>query len=153
MAVFDFLNPKLLIKLKSTDKDYTEFKFLTAFEPTHQDDTDTLSTSTGTVQVGDASTGAEAKIEGIELPANSTHAKQQHRIVTQGRKGFYEAIFKGEANAENGETIPMVWLMRNGLFLADDSWSPTDKMKRSATIKVGEIVKTVDGYDGKGEVT
>jgi hypothetical protein len=49
----------------------------------------------------------------------------------------------------NNETVVISWLMRNGTFLADDSWSPTDKMKRSATIKVSEIIKTVDGYDGK----
>lgn len=152
MAVLDFINPKLLIKLKETDKDYTEFRFLTTFEPTKQDDTDTMSTSTGTVQVGNAATGAEVKIEGIELPDNANHAKAQHRIVTQGSKGFYEAKFSGEANMQDGETITEVWLMRNGTFLADDSWSPTDKMKRSATIKVSEIIKTVGGYDGLGEV-
>ena len=148
MAVFDFLNPTLLIKLKESDKDYVEFKFLTSFEPKNQDDTDTLSTSTGTVQVGNAATGAEVKIEGIELPADAEHAKQQHRIITQGRRGFYEAKFVGEANTEGNESVKIEWLMRNGTFLADDSWSPTDKLKRKATIKVSEIIKSVDGYDG-----
>jgi hypothetical protein len=153
MAVFDFNNPKLLIKLKETDKKYTEFKFLTAFEPTLQDDTDTLSTSSGTVQVGNAATGAEVKIEGIEMPDNIKHAKEQHRIVTQGRRGFYEAIFKGESNTvNNSETVPITWLMRNGTFSMDDSWSPTDKLKHSATIKVSNIHKSVDGYDGEGEI-
>lgn len=152
MAVFDFINPTLLIKLKETDKDYTEFKFLTSFEPSNQDDSDTLSTSTGTVQVGNAATGAEVKIEGIELPDNAAHAKAQHRIVVQGRRGFYEAKFSGEANMSNNETVVEEWLMRNGTFLADDSWSPTDKMKRKATIKVSEIIKSVDGYDGTTEI-
>lgn len=152
MAVLDFTNPTLLIKLKETDKDYTEFKFLTKFEPSIQDDSDTLSTSTGTVQVGNASTGAEVKIEGIELPDNLTHAKQQHRIITQGRKGFYEAKFYGEANLANGETVTEEWLMRNGTFLADDSWSPTDKLKRKATLKASEIIKNVGGYDGTTEL-
>ncbi|UTB32720.1 MAG: hypothetical protein NKF70_00070 [Methanobacterium sp. ERen5] len=152
MAVLDFLNPRLLIKLKENDKDYTEFKFLTSFEPSNQDDSDTLSTSTGTVQVGNAATGAEVKIEGIELPDNAAHAKAQHRIITQGRKGFYEAKFSGEANLANGETVVESWLMRNGTFLADDSWSPTDKLKRKATLKASEIIKTVDGYDGKSEL-
>lgn len=150
--VLNFLNPRFLIKLKSTDKDYTEFKGLTSFEPTKQDSTDTIDTSSGTVQVGDSSTGAEAKIENIELPDNKEHAKQQHRIVTQGREGFYEAKFYGEANTISGETVRVEWLMRNGTFIADDSWSPTDKVKRSATIKVSEIIKTVDGYDGKGDL-
>ena len=152
MAVLDFINPRLLIKLKETDQDYTEFKFLTSFEPTKQDDTDTLSTSTGTVQVGNAATGAEIKIEGVELPDNLQHAKEQHRIVTQGSKGFYEAKFTGESNMGNNETVTEEWLMRNGTFNADDSWSPTDKMKRSATIKVSEIIKSVGGYDGTGEI-
>jgi hypothetical protein len=148
MAVLDFSTPTLLIKLKETDPDYTEFKFLTKFEPSIQDDSDTVSTSTGTVQVGNSSTGAEVKIEGIELPDSVAHAKQQHRIITQGRKGFYEAKFFGEANLVNGETVTESWLMRNGTFLADDSWSPTDKLKRKATLKASEITKDVGGYDG-----
>lgn len=150
MAVLDFLDPKFTVKLKKTDSFITEFKFLSAFEPARNDNTDTIPTSTGDVQVGDSSTGAEIKIEGIELPDTLLHAKRQHRVRIQGRKGFYEAKFTGKTKLKNGETVNVVWLMRNGTFTADASWSPTDKLKRSATLKVSEIIETVGGYPGTG---
>lgn len=154
MGVLNFKNGTLKIKL-GPNEPFTEFKFLTSFETSRQDDTDTISTSTRTVQVGDNSTGAEIKMENIELPDNKEHARLQHRIVTQGKSGFYEAIYEGDANTDNynndgTQDVHQSWLMRNGTFIADDSWSPSDQMTRSATIKASELLKNVDGYDGSG---
>jgi hypothetical protein len=145
----DFKNARLLIKLKSGDKDYTEFKFLTSFETKNVDNSNSVETSSGTVQTGSSSTGSQIKIENIELPDNLKHAQQQHRIVVQGRAGFYEAKFVGNANTNvDGGVITETWLLRNGTFLADDKWSPKDKMTRSATINVGHVIKSINGYDG-----
>ena len=150
----DFKNARLLIKLKSTDKDYTEFKFLTSFETKNTDNSDSVETSSGTIQTGSSSTGSQIKIENIELPDNVKHAQEQHRIVIQGRAGFYEAKFVGNANTNtNDVTINETWLLRGGTFLADDKWSPKDKMTRSATINVSNIIKSVNGYDGTTDLT
>jgi hypothetical protein len=145
----DFTNARLLIKLNSTDTDYTEFKFLTSFETKNVDNSNSVETSSGTVQTGSSSTGSQIKIENIELPDNLKHAQEQHRIVVQGRAGFYEAKFVGNANTNTtDETVVETWLMRMGTFLADDKWSPKDKMTRSATINVGQVIKSINGYDG-----
>jgi hypothetical protein len=155
MGVLNFTNGIFKIKL-SPDEDYTEFKFLTGFEVTPQDDTSAIPTSTRTVQVGNSSSGAEIKLDQIELPDNSEHARLQHRIVTQGKNGFSDAIFEGYSNTDNfnsdgSSVVKQVWLMRHGTFLAADTWNPTDMLARSATIKVSELNKEVDGYDGSGD--
>jgi hypothetical protein len=151
MGVLNFKNITFGVKLTITEP-YTEFEFLTGFESKQEDNTDTLSTSTRTLQVGDNSTGAELTMDNAELPRNKKHARLQHRIVTQGKGGFYEAYFEGEATTDEGtDPIKIKWLMRNGTFIANDSWSPTDMVTRSATLKASELVKEVDGYDGSGE--
>lgn len=154
MGVLNFTEGVFKIKL-TPNEEFTEFEFLTAFETKKEDNTSTISTSTRTVQVGDNSTGAEITLENIELPRNKQHARLQHRIVEQGKLGFYEAIFDGKANTDNfnddgSSTVDERWLMRNGTFVADDSWSPDDKMTRSATAKASELIKLVDDYDGSG---
>jgi hypothetical protein len=74
--------------------------------------------------------------------------------VEQGKNGFYEAFFEGETNTDkfsNGSsTVAIEWLMRHGTFVANDSWSPNDMVTRSGTLKAGELIKLVDGYDGTG---
>jgi len=154
IGVLNFTNISCMIKL-TPDEPFTEFEFLTGFDSSPNDETSTMATSTRTVQVGDNSTGTEIKLDHAELPRNKEHAKLQHRIVTQGKNGFYEAYFEGDANTDKfnddgSSTVHIRWLLRNGTFVASDSWSPTDMVTRSANLKASELIKEVDGYDGSG---
>lgn len=150
MLTQNFTNVKLLINLVPGEP-FTEFKFLDSVDITPQDETSTKVTSTGTVQVGYNSTGAEMSLENSELPDSKEHARLQARIIKQGKRGFNEAIFEGDANtAYTDGTVRQKFLMRGGTFIAEKKYSPTDMMNGSATLKASEAILLVDGYDGEG---
>ena len=155
IGVLNFKNIKFNVKL-TPDEPFTDFEFLTGFNADPEDNTSTLATSTRTLQVGDNSTGSTIKLDQAVLPRNKEHARLQHRICTQGKNGFYEAFFEGDANTDNlnadgTSSVHVRWLMRNGTFVPSDSYSPSDMLTGSANLKTGELIKEVDGYDGTGD--
>lgn len=121
--------------------DGVKFKALTAVKPEESDDTSSLLTSDGPVQVGTPKNASEVTVEGIDMPRNLEEDQAQKAILDKGI--FDEASCSGIKHYADGSKGRQTWSMKGGVIHRNKEWSASDQTTWSMTLKT-EVEETVE---------
>lgn len=113
--------------------DGVKFKALTAVKPEESDDTSSILTSDGPVQVGTPKNASEVSVEGVDMPRNLEEDKAQKAIFDKGI--FDEAYCSGIKHYADGSKARQTWSMDGGVITRNKEWSPSDQTTYSMTLK------------------
>lgn len=119
-------NPKVTI-------DGVDFNCLTAISPETSDETSSVQTSDGNIQVGAPKGGTEVQLEGVELPRDKAHRLAQKKIMDRGI--FDGGSITGTALYKDGTEYELTFVLLGGTISKNWNWSPTDQTQNTITIK------------------
>lgn len=117
--------------------DDLKISHITSVSVEENDDSSSVVTSDGDINLPSKNTGGTITIEGLELPDDVEDLINLERLIKS--KNIIKATFSGIAYTKSGDPYLRTIVGSNGFIVRGSEWNPTDGVTRSFTCKFNQI--------------